>query len=466
MTLLALCLGTFTYAVLSGLPIPALPTIQRELHVSETDVAWLVTGFLLSASVATSIIGRLGDMYGKERMLLYTLFLLGIGTLLGALSNSLILLIVTRVIQGAAGGIFPLSYGIIRDEFPKERIAGSIGLISSILGVGGAMGLVVAGLIVEHLDYHWLFWPPLVAIVITIVASYLFVPESPIRVPGRINWLAGTLMSLGIALSLVAISQTTVWGWGSSKTIGLLAIGLLICCAWVYVEVHSSEPLIDMKMMRIRGVWTANLTAALLGAGLYASLVLFPEFAQLPRSTGFGFGDSAFVGGLFLAPSALGMLVFGILAGPIARRWGSKASLCVGAAVAASCFILLTVAHAQPWQMLLAALLLGIGVALALSPLGNIVVQAVPPEQTGVATGMNSVMRTLGGALGGQLAATFIASNTAHGLPTVTGFEEAFIIAAAFLVVCFFSALLVPSDRVKLRQISPEPVAALDSEAA
>jgi MFS family permease len=208
------------------------------------------------------------------------------------------------------------------------------------------------------------------------------------------------------------------------------------------------------------------LTAALLGAGLYASLVLFPEFAQLPRSTGFGFGDSAFVGGLFLAPSALGMLVFGALAGPIARRFGSKASLCAGAAVAAACFALLTFAHAQPWQMLLAALLLGIGVALALSPLGNIVVGAVPPEQTGVATGMNSVMRTLGGALGGQLSATFIADNTAHGLPSVTGFEDAFVVAMVFLIVCFMSALLVPSDRVRTRQIAPEPLAALDTEAA
>jgi EmrB/QacA subfamily drug resistance transporter len=455
-----------TYSVLSGLPIPALPTIQRELHVSETDVAWLITGFLLSASVATSIIGRLGDMFGKERVLMYTLFLLAGGTLLGALSSSLIGLIITRVIQGAAGGMFPLAYGIIRDEFPEERRAGGIGLISAMLGVGGAMGLVVAGLIVQHLNYHWLFWPPLIAIVVAIIATWLWVPESPIRVPGRINWLAGVLMSLGISLSLLAISQTTVWGWGSPKTIGLLAIGLLICCAWVYVEVHSEVPLVDMKMMRIRGVWTANITAALLGAGLYSSLVLFPEFAQLPKSTGFGFGDSAFVAGLFLLPSALGMLIFGSLAGPITHRYGSKASLCAGAAVAASCFLLLSVAHSAPWQMLLAALLLGIGVALALSPLGNIVVQAVPPSQTGVATGMNSVMRTLGGAIGGQLTATFITDHTFHGLPTVAGFEEAFVVAAVFLVICLLSALLVPNDKALARAISPEPLAIIDTEAA
>ena len=138
--------------------IPALPTIQRDLHTTETGVAWLLTGYLLSASVATSIIGRLGDMYGKERLLLYTLMVLAAGTLLGALSHTLIVLIIARVIQGSGGGIFPLAFAITRDEFPRERVAGSIGLMSSILGVGAGFGIVIGGLIVEHLTWQWLFW--------------------------------------------------------------------------------------------------------------------------------------------------------------------------------------------------------------------------------------------------------------------------------------------------------------------
>ncbi len=267
-TLAVLCLAGIAYSVLSSAVVPALPTMQRALHTNETGVTWLLTGYLLSASVATSIIGRLGDMYGKERLLLWTLVLLAGGTLLAAVSSSLGLLIVARVIQGAGGGIFPLAFGIIRDEFPREKVAGSIGLMSSLLGIGGGGGIIVAGLIVERLDYHWLFWMPFAVITLSAIATWRFVPESPVRVPGRVNWQAALLMSAGISVSLLAISETTTWGWGSAKTLGLLAVGLVLCLVWIIVELRSREPLIDMAMMRVRGVWTTNAVAFLLGAGM------------------------------------------------------------------------------------------------------------------------------------------------------------------------------------------------------
>ena len=446
-TLAVLSLGGLAYSVLSSAVVPALPTFQHDLHASETGVAWLLTGYLLSASVGTSILGRLGDMYGKERVLLYTLIMLAFGTALAAVATSLGVLIVARVIQGAGGGIFPLAFGIVRDEFPRDRVAGSIGLMSSILGVGGGVGIVLAGVIVEHLSYHWLFWIPLIAIVVAIVATWRFVPESPNRTPGRINWLSAALMTAGITMALLAISETTTWGWGSAKTLGLLAGGLAVCALWVLAETRSAEPLIDMTMMRIRGVWTTNLAAFLLGAGLYASFIVFPEFAQLPKSTGFGFGASVIVSGLYLLPSAAFMFVLGLLTGRISARFGSKAALIVGSAFTAAAFALLAIAHSHPIDMLISAALLGIGIGLAFAALGNLIVQAVPSHQTGVASGMNTVLRTLGGALGGQLAATFIATNVRHGLPSVTGFTESFVMATAFLVVCVGASLLVPSRR-------------------
>src|SRR5438067_10160159 len=187
-TLAVLSVSGLTYAVLSSAIVPALPTIQHDLHASETGVTWLLTGYLLSASVGTAILGRLGDMFGKERVLLLTIVLLGAGTLLAAASHSLVLLVAARVIQGVAGGIFPLSFGIIRDEFPRDRVAGSIGLISAIIGVGGGLGIVVGALVVEHLGWHWLFWLPLVLIVAAAFATWRFVPESPVKAPGRVNW--------------------------------------------------------------------------------------------------------------------------------------------------------------------------------------------------------------------------------------------------------------------------------------
>jgi EmrB/QacA subfamily drug resistance transporter len=439
-----LSIAGLAYAVLSSAVIPALPTLQHDLHASETTTAWLLTAFLLSASVGTAIIGRLGDIYGKERLLLYTLVILAGGTLLAAVSTSMAMLIVARTIQGVGGGIFPLAFSIARDEFPPERVPGSIGLMSSILGVGGGAGLIIGGLIIEHLSWHWLFWMPLAVTVIAAVCTWRFIPESPVRTPGRVNWLAAALMSIGICAVLIAVSQTTVWGWFDARILVLMAVGLVFIALWVTVEVRSPEPLVDMTMMRIRGVWTTNLAGFLLGAGMYASFIVFPQFAQLPKSTGFGFGASVVVSSLYLLPCALGMSVVASAAGRIARRFGSKRALVVGTGVSALSFAFAAIAHGHPYDMLITTALLGVGIGLAFAALGNLIVQAVPPTQTGVASGMNTVMRTLGGAMGGQLSATFIVKNTAHGLPTVTGFTETYVMAMAFLAVCALAGLLIP----------------------
>jgi MFS family permease len=442
--LAVLSLSGLAYAVLSSAVIPALPTFQHALHTTETGTAWLLTAFLLSASVGTSVIGRLGDIYGKERLLLWTLLILAAGTLMAALSNSLALLIVARVIQGVAGGIFPLAFSIARDEFPSDRVAGSIGLMSSILGVGAGFGLVIGALIAQHLGWHWLFWIPLVVTLLAAAATWRWVPESPIKAPGSINWLAAAVMSVGLSLVLVAVAQTTVWGWGGSKTLILLAAGLVITAAWIAIEVRSDNPLVDMTMMRVRGVWTTNLAAFLLGAGMYSSFIVFPQFAQLPKSTGFGFGASVTVSSLYLVPSAFGMGALGSVAGKVARRFGSKFALVVGTIITAFAFLFAALQHAHPYDMLICSALLGVGIGLAFSALGNLIVQAVPPHQTGIASGMNTVMRTLGGALGGQLSATFIVDHTAHGLPTVTGFTDSYWMATAFLVVCALAGIMVP----------------------
>jgi MFS family permease len=442
--LAVLSLGGAAYAMLSSSVVPALPTMEHALHTNETGIAWLLTGYLLSASVGTAILGRLGDMYGKERLLLVTLVILAGGTLLAAVSSSLDLMIFARFIQGAAGGIFPLAFGIVRDEFPHEKVAGSIGLLSAILGVGAGIGIVLSGVIVEHLDYHWLYWIPLIAIVLAALATWRFIPESPIRVPGRINWLAAALMTLGLSAVLIAVSETTTWGWGSPKTLGLILAGLVVSAVWIAVEARSDHPLIDMTMMRIRGVWTTNLAAFLLGAGMYASFIVFPQFAQLPKSTGFGFGASVVVSGLYLLPATAGMTILGMYAGRISLRFGSRAALLAGTAFTTAAFALLALEHGHPYDLLIAAALLGVGIGLAFAALGNLIVQAVSNHQTGVASGMNTVMRTLGGALGGQLSATFIAGHVAHGQPTVTGFTETFLMATGFLLVCLLASLLVP----------------------
>jgi EmrB/QacA subfamily drug resistance transporter len=443
--LAVLSLGGISYALLQSLVVPALPEIQSSLHVSESAVGWVLTAYLLSASVATPILGRLGDMYGKERLLMIVLAMLAFGTLISAVASSLPLMIFGRIIQGAGGGIFPLAFSIIRDEFPNERVPGSIGLVSSLLGIGGGAGVVLAGIVTQNLSYHWLFWFPLVIIVLTTYLTWRYIPESPVKTPADINYRAAALMSLGISGVLLAITETSTWGWGSPKTIGLFVIGAVLIVAWVREELRSREPLVDMRMMAIPGVWTTNTVAFLIGVGMYSSFILLPELVQEPTSTGYGFGASVTAAGLFLLPATIAIVVVGQMAGILERRIGSRGSLIGGTLFALASYAVLVANRSQESEIYVAAGLLGIGIGLSFSAMANLIVQNVRREQTGVATGMNAVTRTLGGAFGGQLAATLLASNLgAGGIPTSSGFTLSFLMCLIALAVGLVFAVAVP----------------------
>jgi EmrB/QacA subfamily drug resistance transporter len=444
--------------LLQSLVLPALPEIQRSLHTSEDAVGWILTAYLLSASVATPILGRLGDVYGKERLLMIVLLLLAVGTLIAALASSLALMIAGRVIQGAGGGIFPLAFSIIRDEFPNERVPGAIGLVSSLLGIGGGAGVVFAGIIVSGLSYHWLFWFPLVMIVATAYLTWRFIPESPLKTPAEINYRAATLMTVGIATVLLAITETTTWGWGSPKTIGLLVFGFAVTGLWIRAELGSREPLVDMRMMAIRGVWTTNTVAFLIGMGMYSSFILLPELVQAPTSTGYGFGASVTEAGLYLLPSTVAIVVLGQMAGFLERTIGSRGALIGGSAFAVACYALLAIDRWEMWEIYVAATLLGIGIGLSFSAMANLIVQNVKAEQTGVATGMNAVTRTLGGAFGGQLAATLLASNVAGDNPTATGYTLSFLMCLVALIGALGFSVIVP--RRSANELRAEPAAA------
>jgi MFS family permease len=280
---------------------------------------------------------------------------------------------------------------------------------------------------------------------VSAVGARLFIPPPGARAPGRVNWVAAALMSIGMCCVLIAIAQTSVWGWTSARTLGLLAAGLAVCALWIMVELHSSNPLVDMALMRVRGVWTVNLAAFLLGGGLYSFFLLLPQLAQLPTSTGFGYGASVVAAGVYLLPCAVGMGVLGSLAGRVERRFSSRWALITGSVIGAGACIWLTVTSRHPYGMLVSSALLGVGIGLAFSALGNLIVQAVPETETGVASGMNTVLRTLGGALGGQIAATFVAGDVIRGLPALAGFTRTFIMAALFLAGCAAAGILIPA---------------------
>jgi EmrB/QacA subfamily drug resistance transporter len=453
LTLAVLAVGALAFSLLQTMVAPALPDIQRELHASTTGVTWVVTVYLLSASVATPILGRLGDMLGKDRLLVAVLLVLAAGTLVSALSTSLAMLIAGRAIQGAGGAIFPLSFGIIRDEFPPARVGAGIGLISATFGVGGGAGLVLAGIIVEHLDYTWIFWLALVIILGATVAARLWVPPSPLRTPSRVDLVGAAGLAAGLVCLLVAISEGSSWGWGSAGVLGLLAAALLVLVPWARYEAAARQPLVDMRMMRLRGVWTTNLTSLFVGFGMFGAYLLLPRLVQTPAAAGFGFGASVSQAGLFLLPSAAAMLVAGPAAGALGARMGARVPLVAGVVLALLSFTMLAVAHGERWEIYVASGLNGTGIGLSYAAIAMLIVEAVPQAQTGVATGMNTIMRTVGAALGAQIAAGIIAGRVIRGgLPAESGYTEAFWVSAGVLAAAALCGLLIP------RRPPPEPV--------
>lgn len=451
LTLAVLLVAALAYALSQTMVAPALPDIQRELGATTTQVTWVLTVYLLTASVATPVLGRLGDILGKERILVLVLSLFGLGSLVAALSHSIEVLIAGRAIQGAAGAVFPLAFGIIRDEFPRERVATGIGLISATFGIGGSAGLVLSGVIVDHLSYEWLFWLALIVTAIALVATHLFVPESPVRAKTSIDWAGAGLLSAGLVCLLVGVSYGNDWGWESARVIGLFLVAAAILAGWVWFENHTEEPLVDMRMMRLRGVWTTNLTGLLIGFGMFGSFILIPQFVQTPEVAGYGFGASVTKAGVFLLPSAAVMLVAGPIAGLLANRFGSRLPLLIGTLVAAASFALLATAHSQPWQIYLSGALLGVGIGLSFASMANLIVEAVDPSQTGVATGMNTIMRTIGGALGGQICASIVAGHISAGsrFPAESGFTQAFAVSTVAVALAFVAALAIPRPRRK-----------------
>ena len=390
-----------------------------------------------------------------------TLWVLALGTLLAALSSTIALMTAARVVQGIGGAVFPLAFSIIRDEFPPERIAHGIAMISALVGIGGGLGIVLAGPIVEHLNYHWLFWLPLLAIVPAAVVTMLMIPESPIRSPGRIDWTGGVLLAGWLVALLVAVSEGSSWGWASPATLGLLAAAAVIAGIWIAVETRTREPLVDMAMLRDRPVWTTNLAATLIGFGMFASFVLIPQYVEVPASSGYGFAASVTQAGLFLLPATMGMLLVGPLAGRLSVTVGSRVPLSLGALLSALAWVQLALLHEQRWQIYTGAFVMGLGIGLAFASMVNVIVESVRPDQTGVATGMNVIFRNVGGALGGQISASILTAGVAAtGLPTESSFVHAFWLAAGMLTLGFVASLLVPR-RAPVHAAASEP--ALDT---
>lgn len=322
LTFSVLAAAVMSFTLVQSMTNPVLGTIERHLDTDPNTGSWVLTAYLLSAAILTPIIGRLGDAYGKRRMVLLSLGALALGSLIAALAPSIEVMILARIVQGAGGGVLPLAYSIIRDEFPAESVTGALGNVSSLLAVGVGVGTIIAGPIVTHLGYAWLFWLPMLVSLIAASAASIVIPDSQVRRPGRVPLLPTLLLAAGLVALLLPLSRGPRWGWASPAVIGLITAAVVCLSAWLVAERRAADPLIDMSMMSMRAIWSANLVSILGGVGMYASTAYLPMFIQTPSDLGYGFGASLTRSGLLVAPVAAGSFFVGLVVGRVIRRHG------------------------------------------------------------------------------------------------------------------------------------------------
>ncbi|MEO3875558.1 MFS transporter [Nonomuraea sp. B12E4] len=451
MTVAVLALAGIMVALMQTLVIPLVPQLPALLHASPSDTSWAITATLLAGAVATPVFGRLGDMYGKRRILLICLCLLVAGSVVCAVSGSLIPMIVGRTLQGAAAGVIPLGISIMRDELPADRLGSAMGLMSSSLGVGSALGLPGAAVLAEIADWHALFWVSAGFGAVVAVVVLIVVPESRVRTGGRFDVAGAAGLSAGLVCLLLAISKGGDWGWTSPTTSGLFAAAAVILLVWGWWELRSPRPLVDLRISARRRVLLTNVASVMLGFAMFAMSLVLPQLLALPTATGYGLGQSLLVIGLCLAPGGLVMMAMSPLSARLSAGWGPKVSLMAGAVVIAAGYGLGTVLMGGVWQIVVFGCVVSAGVGITYSAMPALIMSSVPRSETGAANGLNALMRSIGTSTSSAVVSVVLADMVVRfGAGTVTsfdGFRAALLIGGGAALVSFLIAVFIPGRR-------------------
>ncbi|RKN12116.1 MFS transporter [Streptomyces radicis] len=447
-------------ALMQTLVIPLIPELPGLLDASPSDATWVITATLLAGAVATPVVGRLGDMYGKRRMLLASLVLLVAGSVVAGLSDSLTPMIVGRTLQGLSAGVIALGISIMRDELPVERLGAATAIMSASLGVGGALGLPAAALLAENADWHALFWSSAALGVLAFVLVVRLVPESPVRTGGRFDVIGAIGLSTALASLLLAISKGGDWGWGDGLTLGLFAVAAVTLGLWGLWELRTTGPLVDLRTSARRQVLLTNVTSVVFGYSLFGMSLVLPQLLQLPEATGYGLGRSMLTVGLVMAPTGLVMLATAPLSATISRTRGPKVTLMLGALVVATGYALSIVMMSSLWQIVIASSVIGAGIGLAYGAMPSLIMAAVPPSETAAANSLNALMRAIGTSVSSAVAGVILAQLTTSfggvALPSQDGFRVVLALGSAAALVAFVIASFLPRHRAP----ATSPVAA------
>lgn len=446
-----LATGGLLAALVQTLLVPLLPQFPHLLSTSPSTVSWLTTSTLIAGAVSAPVFGRLGDMYGKRRMLLVSLALVTIGSALAAVAPGVGVMLVGRTAQGASFAVIALGISIMRDELPPHRIGSGIALMSSSLGIGGAIGLPVTGIVAELVSWRWLFaGVALVGLALTILVLRV-VPESPLRSGGRFDTVGAAGLSIGLVCMLLTISKGAEWGWSSATVLGLLGGAAIVLGLWARYELRTRNPLVDLRVTARPTLLLTNIATVLVGFAMFASFVVTTQIMQADPGTGYGFGLSLIGAGLAMVPMGAMMAVLSPASARLSSRRGPRTTLTLGGLSLVAGNLAIAVRPSTLTLLIVATVIVAAGAALAYSALPLLVIRAVPDTETAAANSLNTLMRQLGMATCAALAATIQAGHAARGGTAVVtapvSYTIVFAIAAGAALVAAVLALLTPAPR-------------------
>ena len=448
--LAVLIAAVLVYTALETMLTPALPTIQRGVGATTASIAWVLTGVLLSGAVCTPLVGRLADLHDKRPILLGVLGVVCAGTLISAVSPGILGLALGQVLQGAGLSLVPLALGILRHTQSADRVKKASGWLVGASAFSVGVGLATTGLIVSHLHYTWLFWFPLILLVVITSVAWKVVPSCPPAKQGRVDWLGTATMSFGLFALLFGISQAPNWGWSAPGFLALVAAGALSLAAFVLIELRVDEPLVDLHLGG-RAVLVACIMSGVLGYTTTAGFLMIPTMAGAPVSTGYGLGAVAGAIGAILVPGT----ILGAAAAAFVPRWerraGAKPLMVIASLATLASAGVLLMAHGNALLLALSSSIAGIGIGIGMTQAMNLVVASVPEERIASVTGLGWVLRSTGGTLGGQLSGSLLAAHTVTvagtSYPAWSGFRTAIWIEVAVALLAVAGSLTLRARR-------------------
>lgn len=439
-------------AFMQTLVTPIVPKLPALLDTTPADATWVLTTTLLAAAIFTPISGRLGDMYGKRRILLALILLMLAGSVVAALSTTLIPMIAGRALQGIGLGVIALGISILRDIIHPRNLGGAIALVSATLGIGGAVGLPISAVIAQNLDFHFLFWLAALLSLSAFIFVFAVIPVSTLRSGGRFDAIGAVGFGVGLVGILLALAKGTEWGWTSPVTLGLAIGGALVLVGWAFFELRVTDPLIDLRVAARRPVLLTNLTSVTVGFGFFITAAALPVLLEAPSISGVGLGVTLLIASLCLMPSGLVMFFLSPVAARLSASRGPRTSLILGGSIIAAGYALATVLDGEVWHVALIATVVGFGVGFAYAAMPTLIMQSVPSSETASSNGLNSVMRTLGSTFAATLVGVILSSNVTItdglAIPTSGAFHTVFIMGSIVAAAGVLAAFFIPRENL------------------